>query len=62
MVVNKEYFGSIKGVVEIEEYLKVKHFVVDVCFDLVIDENTKKESPAEEIKYLLKVILSLVYS
>ena len=58
---NKEYFGSIKGVVEIKKDLEVKHFVVEVCFDLFIDENTKKESPAEEIKYLLKVMVSLVY-
>ena len=41
---NKEYFGLIEGVVEIEEDLEVKHFVVEVCFDLFIDEIRRRRA------------------
>ena len=56
-LVDKKKFRSIEGVFEVEKYLEIEHFVIKMRFNLNEWNVTKKDNPAEEIKYLLKVIL-----
>lgn len=55
-----EDFGSIEGVVEVEEDFELENFML--AFHFYLDDvcSTKKERPALEMKYLLKVMCSLL--
>jgi hypothetical protein len=54
-LVDVEHFGPVEGVVEVDQNFEVVEFMLDMSFDLRECECTKKESPASEMKYLLKV-------